>query len=436
MKFFKQLACLKFTVILGFLGVMGMGCSKLGGGDTVKISSWGDVKENAILTDLINDFQKAHPDIKVELQRVPWGEYNTKLLTQFAGGIAPDVIFVSTDNIADLYYRGVLEPLNPYLQADPEISLKDFYPTLINRFTIDGSLYVVPRDISPVCVLYYNKKAFDEAKVPYPSDDWTWADFLAAAKALTKRDADGHTTQWGFTEDWAMIEPWVYSAGGRYVDNPQKPTKWTFNTPEFTRGLQMRADLMLKYKVMPSPSNMTAMGGVGASDMFNNGTVAMLLSGIWKTPQFRDIKNFDWDVALFPKGPGGRGYQSGGSGYGILTTSKLKKEAWQLVSFLAGPEGEKKMATTGLVQPALQAIANSPVFLDGQKPLNKKILLQAEPYGIFMPVMENWLEVYQGSVIPTCDQIWSGKITAAEAVSQMWDKIKDKPFTDSKGGSK
>jgi ABC-type glycerol-3-phosphate transport system substrate-binding protein len=195
---------------------------------------------------------------------------------------------------------------------------------------------------------------------------------------------------------------------------------------------------MNKYKVMPSPANLTAMGGVGASDMFVNGTAAMFISGIWKTPQFRDIKTFDWDVALFPKGPGGtRGYQSGGSGYGILSTSKHKKEAWKLVSYLAGPEGEKKMSTTGLVQPALMSVANSPVFLDGQAPKNKKILLKAEPYGIFMPLMVNWQEVYQGNVIPTFDNLWLGKTDAAGAVSQLWDKIKDRSFSmDQKGGSK
>jgi ABC-type glycerol-3-phosphate transport system substrate-binding protein len=425
-----------FLGAMFLLGILVQGCSKTS--DAVKISSWGDVKENTILQGLIDEFTKTNPDIKVELQRVPWGEYNTKLLTQFAGGLAPDVIFASTDNFGDLYFRNVLEPLDPYIQADSGYSLKDFYPTLINRFTVNGSLYVLPRDISPVCVLYYNKKEFQDAKLPLPTDEWTWDQFLAAAKTLTKRSKDGHVSQWGFTEDWAMIEPWVYSAGGRWVDNPQKPTQWAFNEPNFIKGLQFRADLMNKYNVMPSPANLTAMGGVGASDMFVNGTAAMFLSGIWKTPQFRDIKTFDWDVALFPKGPGGtRGYQSGGSGYGILSTSKHKKEAWKLVAYLAGPEGEKKMAATGLVQPALQSLANSPVFLDGQAPKNKKILLQAEPFGIFMPLMVNWQEVYQGNVIPTFDNLWLGKTDAAGAVSQLNNKIKDRSFSmDQKGGSK
>src|SRR5690348_4815172 len=98
MKCLKGIIRFNLAVMLLFVGALVSGCGKLGGGNVVKISSWGDVKENDILTGLINDFQAAHPDIKVELQRVPWGDYNTKLLTQFAGGIAPDVIFVSTDN--------------------------------------------------------------------------------------------------------------------------------------------------------------------------------------------------------------------------------------------------------------------------------------------------------------------------------------------------
>jgi hypothetical protein len=50
--------------------------------------------------------------------------------------------------------------------------------------------------------------------------------------------------------------------------------------------------------------------------------------------------------------------------------------------------------------------------------------------------MDNWLEVYQGTVFPTCDRIWSGQITADAAVSQMWDKIKEVPFKGYKGGRK
>ena len=227
-----------------------------------------------------------------------------------------------------------------------------------------------------------------------------------------------------------MVEPWVYCAGARWVDNPQKPNQYAFNTPAFVSALQFRADLILKHKVMIGPAQQSAeMGGMGASDMFVNGRVAMFLSGIWVTPQFRDIKNFDWDVVMFPKGPTGqRGYQDGGSGYGILKSSKNKKLAWEFVRYIAGTEGQKKMASLGLSQPALMSVASSSAFLDGQKPLNKKMLLKAVQYGVYEPMAINWKEIRDGDITPTFDRIWTGQITAAEAVSQLAEKLKNKPL--------
>jgi ABC-type glycerol-3-phosphate transport system substrate-binding protein len=422
------LGFLKIGVVGSFLAVvLGWGCGRHGAA-TVKLSSWGDVKENAILSELIDDFQKLHPDIKVELQRVPWSEYTTKLLTQMAANTAPDVIFLSGDTTLQFASRGALEPLDDKVQADPDFPLKDFYPELIRYFTISGHLYGIPRDISPVCVLYYNKKAFDAAGLAYPSDDWTWDDFLKDAKLLTKREADGHTSQWAFIDDWTMVEPWVYSFGGSWVDDPYKPTKFTFDSPAFVKGLEFRADLILKHKVMPSPTSLTAMGGVGTAGLFMNGSVAMFLSELYETPKFRDIKDFDWDVAMCPSGPKGRAFQGGGSGYGILSSSTHKKEAWELVRYLAGPEGQKRMATTGLVQPALKSIANSPVFLDGQTPYHKKIVLDAVPFEIFDPLAMNWMEIKLGNILPTFDRVWSGKLTPSEGVSQLSADLKSKPL--------
>jgi ABC-type glycerol-3-phosphate transport system substrate-binding protein len=427
MKIFGGMKIWKWMGVLTVLALTGWGCSNMGS-TTIKISSWGDPKENAILQDLVENFNKTHPKIKVELQRVSWGEYNTKLLTQVAGGIAPDVIFVSTDNIADLYPRNILEPLDDYIKAD-NFSTTDFYPSVLSRFTVNGHLYVLPRDTSPICVVYYDKKAFDEAKLPYPTDDWSWSDLLTDARALTKRDETGHTTQWGYTEDWPMLELWTNSAGVRWANDSQNPTAYAFNNQVFVDALQYRTDLILKEKVMPGPSNMTAMGGMGTSDLFQNGTSAMFVSGIWKTPQFRDIKNFDWDVVMFPKGPTGlRGFPGGGSGYGILNTSKNKKAAWEFIKYIAGPEGEAKMASTGLSQPALKSVAESGAFVDNQKPLNKKFLLKAVDFSVYPPMTKDWSEIYQGSITPVFDQLWIGKITAQEAINQLVETLKNKPL--------
>ncbi len=416
-------ACL--TLVAGFSL---SGCSK--GSSKLKISSWGSPEENQILVDLLNDFQKKHPDIPVELQRLPYNEYTTKLLTEVAGGLAPDVVFTEVGNFADLFLRGALEPLNPYVQAD-HMDLSGYYPQVVDRFSVDGQIYVIPRDTAPICVIYYNKKAFDEAKVAYPTDDWTVDDFVAIAKKVMKKDAAGKVTRWGFIDDWVMPEPWVYDFGGTYVDDVKHPTKWTFATnPHTLDAIQFRADMIGKYKIMMPPSGLAAMGGMGTGDMFMNGSEAMFISGIWKTPTFRQIKDFKWDVVMMPKGPNGvRGFATGGSGYGILKSSTHKKEAWELVKFISGEEGAKKLAQTGLAQPALMREANT-TFLDNSDPKNKKMLLEAVKYVKYPPMCKNWDEVTHSIIGPELDKVWNGTETAAEAMDKLKPMLeKNEPQT-------
>lgn len=415
-------AALTFVLI-----VVLTGCGQKSG-VTLKISSWGDVQENAILADLISAFEKANPGVHVDLQRTPHDEYLTKLMTRIAGGDAPDVIFTEVGEFTDLYLKNVLEPLNDYVK-DSGVDLKAYYPQVTQRFTIKGNLYAVPRDTAPFCVIYYNKKAFDEAGLAYPTDDWTLEDFLKDAQAVKRVDAKGHVTCWGLIDDWPMPEAWIYDMGGSYVDDVQNPTRWTFATdPNTLKGVQSRADLIQRYQVMPSPSSMQVMGGIGNAGMFETGASAMFLSGIWKTPAFRAIKEFKWDVAMFPKGPGGiRAFPTGGSGYGILGSSKHKMEAWKLIQFLSGEEGAKKFASTGFAQPALMAVANSPAFLDNQEPLNKKMLLKAVEYVKYPPVCANWREAVESFIGPELDKVWNGTETVEKAMANLRPVLEKNP---------
>src|SRR6185369_12682382 len=108
------------------------------------------------------------------------------------------------------------------------------------------------------------------------------------------------------------------------------------------------------------------------------GRVAMFSGGIWKVPEFRNIKNFDWDVVEFPTGPKGkRGFPLSATGYSIVKTCKNPDVAYELVKFLAGAEGQKMMAATGLTQPAMKTLANSRAFLDNQIPKSKAFLVNA-----------------------------------------------------------
>lgn len=268
--------------------------------------------------------------------------------------------------------------------------------------------------------MYYNKSTFDEAGVPYPRDDWDWDQFVETALKVQKIGLSGEVLRWGFIDDKVMPNAWVLGAGGTFTDDVKHPTRWTFATdPNTRKGVQFRADLIHKHKVTLPPSRVVRMEETEGSDMFRFGTTAMYISGLKWTPLFRGITNFQWDVAMLPKCPGGaRSFSTGGSGYGVSRHSPNKKAAWKLVKFLAGEEAERKRMTSGLAQPALRTMAYSPVFLDQKDPRNKKILVDATQYVKYMPLCSNWREV-ETLITAGLENVWEGKETVEVAMEKL-----------------
>jgi len=397
---------------------------------TLRVAGWGDVEEAKIQQASVDAFQKLHPEVQVEFVRIPYNDYITKILTQFSSNMAPDVMAINAEQLPAFSHQDIFLDLNPLVAADLSINLKDFYPEALDRYTVDGKLLGIPRDIAPICVIYYNMNAFVEAGLKPPPANWTTKEFLAYAQALVKKDAAGKVTRWGFVDDWPIWEAWVYNHGGKIVDDVKHPTKCLLDSPEAVAGIQFRADLMHKYHVMMTPASMTAMGSMGTSDMFINGTSAMFYSGIWKTPAFRHITDFDWDVAPFPRGPQGKaGYSISAAGYGIVKESKYPQLDYELVRFLAGEMGQRSMARTGLTQPAMRTVADSKDFLDDQKPLSKRFLLDAVKDGTYRAFdlhAEEWMNSLLG---PHLDRVWNGTETAAQALPGAAREVNDKFYS-------
>jgi multiple sugar transport system substrate-binding protein len=409
--------------ILIFLGITSSCGNLLGPKITLRCAYWGDTSEIAIIKNSADLFQKANPGIAVKLERLPSGDaYTEKILTQIAGGNSVDVMFVNAEQFYIYAKKKILLPLNEYAAKD-RLPMDKFYPKIVEKFTVDGNLYVLPRDIAPVCVVFYNKEIFNKAGLKYPTPDWNWDMMRDMAVKMTVKNSDKSTT-FGFADEWGIWEPFVLSNGGKLVDDLKKPLKCELDSPQALEGFQYRQDLMYKYKVMPSPSQLSAMGGVGASDLFIQGKTAMYMSGIWKTPFFRETVKFDWDAAVFPKGPkGGRGYLISGGGYSILRSTKHPQEAWKLLTFLAGEDGQKALALTGLAQPAIKSIAQSSAFLDGKPPVSKKFLLDAVNYGCFAPDTDLWQEALSSCIQPALDKVWSGDKKPKDVIPQAVAKV-------------
>ena len=79
---------------------------------------WGDVSEIKIIKEMVGKFEK-DTGLTVSAERAPSGPpYMEKVLTQFAGGAAPDVLFVEANNFKEFAEKGVLTDLTPYIEKE------------------------------------------------------------------------------------------------------------------------------------------------------------------------------------------------------------------------------------------------------------------------------------------------------------------------------
>lgn len=388
----------------------------------VKVAFWGSPEEIQIVTESLTEWQAAHPNIHVRFEHTPYSGYDSKILTRIAGGAAPDVAAAEVNYFVTFATKGVFLDLTPLAKNDTAFSTEDFFPSIIDRFTIDGRLYALPRDVAPFACVFYNKDLFDAAGVAYPTDDWTWEDMLDKAKALTKKDAEGRTTQYGFY-GWAW-QNFVYGNGGGVVDDVKAPTKTLLDDPKTVEGLQFYADLINKYQVMPTTVALSNLG-MGIDLMFASGRLAMFLSGIWETPALREKYSFHWDVAMFPKNKDGlRKFGSGGTGYGILKSTKHPKEAWEVVKALTSAPIQARIADKGLAQPSLRSVAEGEHWAQSPlPPANKKMLNEAVAHIMFDPFHPKWREIEAKYINPKLDLVKSGKVTAADAAREIAPEI-------------
>ncbi|SPM36448.1 ABC-type glycerol-3-phosphate transport system, periplasmic component [Mycobacterium rhizamassiliense] len=353
---------------------------------------------------VVDEFQRRHPDIKVRAVRSGPGVMQ-QLSTFCAGGKCPDVLQTWELTYAELAARGVLHDLNDFLARDPGFAAQlkaDSVEALYDTFTYDGGQFGFPEQWSGN-YLWYNKRLFAEAGVPAPptswGTSWTFAEFLDAAKALTKRDRSGRVTQWGFVNTFVSY----YSAGLFALNNgvpwstPQKnPTHLNFDHPAFMEAVQFYADLANKHKVAPDASDVQSMS---TPDLFASGNAAIALGGHWRYQTFIRAEDLDFDVAPLPVGPSrpqGRSACSniGTTGLSISASSQRKEQAWEFVKFATGPVGQAIIAASCLFVPVLRSVLHSDGFAKAHHRIrNLAVLTEGPSYSEGLPVTPAWEKI-------------------------------------------
>ena len=382
----------KFLVLAALLAVLLAGCAPppQPQNSAVSFMVFGDPAELAAYQSLVQAFAAAQPGIDVELRHIPdQAEYLRRLAADFAAGAPPDVMLLNYRRVAAFAGEGGLQPVGPYLAQSSVIQEAGFYPQTLEAFRQDGQLWCMPQNASSL-VVYYNRDLFDAAGIPYPSDDWTWDDFLTAAKALTRDlDGDGQVDQYGAGIDAELyrLAPFIWQQGGDLVDDPVQPSQLALDSPAAQAAFQWFVDLQTTAHVVPDA---VAESAESSASRFLNGRLAMYFNSRRVVPTYRASAAFAWDVAPLP-----RSLQPASilhsDGYCLAAGSKDKAAAWKFIEFANSQKGQELMAATGRTVPSLRAVAESPAFLDPQQaPANSRVYIDAIPTLRHVPLMAAW----------------------------------------------
>lgn len=342
---------------------------------TISSASWtATITEMQLIKSLVAEFEKRNPTIKVKYEIIS-GDYMSKILTQLAGGGAPDCFWADMTFIRPLVAKNAIADLTPFIQAD-KIDVSDFYPSLLEPFTVDGKYYGLPNDACTLA-LFYNKDMFDKAGVAYPNENWTWDDLVAAAQKLTiDSNKDGIIDQWGIVlprrPDFYF--PIIYANNGR-VFKENDPDQILLTQPAAIEAMQYYADIALKHHASPSHGQ--------ASDLdiakgFHMGKIAMMVSGWWDMVDTeKNAPNLKYDVAPLPKKKV-RGTVNLATATVMKKNTLHPKETWEFIKFMTGTEGQLVRCKSGMAGPSRKSVANDP-FFNGKK--KEMVFIEGFEYG-------------------------------------------------------
>lgn len=382
----------------------------------VSFMVFGDPAELQAYQKLVEAFEQRFANVDVELIHIPsQSDYRTRLAADFAAGTPADVVLINYRRYASFAAKGTLEPLQPFLERSAVISVDAFYPESIEPFRWEGQLMCIPQNLSSL-VVYYNKSLFDAAGLAYPSDDWTWDEFLQTAQALTlDTDGDGRVDQYGLGTEASIfrIAPFIWQNGGDLVDNYTTPTRLTIDTPEAAEAIQWFVDLQVTHHVVPNAEEESA---EDSESRFQNGRLGMFLNSRRGVPTYREIQGFDWDVAALPQNKQRAGILHADAYCMSAATQHDKAAIWQFIEYANSPEGQTIVAASGRTVPSLKAVAESPAFLDpNAKPANSQVFLSTIPFIRGVPIMETWVDI-EGTVGDELERAFYGNASVDEMI--------------------
>ncbi|MET7424776.1 ABC transporter substrate-binding protein [Dactylosporangium sp. NPDC005555] len=261
----------------------------------VTITWWtGQTTEAEVAAEqLAAEYTKAHPNvtIKTSTGASTTDDLLTKLSAGFTGGSYPDISYAYGSWAGELATSGKTQNLAKYV-ADPAFGWQEIPEAARTTATYDGRVIGVPALVDNLALIY-NPKLFDDAKVPYPTDQWSWDDYRAAAKKLTNAAQNQYGTAYSVSgsEDTTWhLWPMLWQRGGKILDG-KKPA---FNSDAGVGALEQ-----LRAMAVDDKSMYLDQTDEKYVPLFADGHIGMIMSGPWTLLDLKEA-GIEYGVAQLP----------------------------------------------------------------------------------------------------------------------------------------
>ena len=309
-----------------------------GGSLTVLIGSSGQAETDAV-TAAVADWSTSSGTAATVRAA---SDLNQELSQGFASGQPADVFYVSADAFQGFAANGSLLAYGDQLGA-----VSDFYPSLVQQFTYQGTFYCAPKDFSTLA-LVINTDDWTDAGLTDADIPTTWDQLTTAAQKLT---TDGRVGL-AFNGEYARLGVFLAQAGGTMVS--ADGTTATVDSDANVAALQYVKERL-------NDGSFAYASGVGAGwggEALGTGKAAMTIEGNWitgaMTSDYPDVK---YRVVPLPAGPGGQGTLQFTNCWGIAADSKNQAQAVDLVKHLTATEQQDAFAKAFGVMPSVQSAA-------------------------------------------------------------------------------
>ncbi|MBO1005138.1 ABC transporter substrate-binding protein [Pseudogracilibacillus auburnensis] len=306
-----------------------------------------------VYEDIVKEFNKVYPDIKVQVVGMDFGEMHDKLQTTMAAGSgAPDVAQVEQGQFARYGTEGLLEDL---LQAPYDAGR---YQDMVSEYnwerwkSVDGTkLLGMPWDVTPG-VFYYRADLYEQMGLPSDPDEL--GDFLQDPDNVLTA-AQTFAANGIYMYEWRDSPAIQYGDAIGYFDSDYN---WVRNDDKMAELL----DFVKRGNQLGWAPQMSVLFDEEGVQLVNQGKVASFPVGNWAA---RELKNKfpeqegKWRVTKMPLG---LNVGLGGSTFIMPAQGENKEASWAFVEWMNQAEEAWKVFTEFSIQPAWKHITAMPWY--------------------------------------------------------------------------